>query len=420
MPHSRVVFKVTRARCREPARPELVEGGERFRRAGIRFLTALAFLLAWPHAARAFNDVPYLANLADLDAFVADKFSSLTNEAATCPIGPFNFGLNGGMFTFAPDSDLAALTNSLVPLNVCGVPAYHLAVIEKTQDTSRVWFFEGTNGIVFHTNAVPAFDSEAWVRLAYRHDPPVWLTGTNLARWYADRDRCRLFLTMTLVNSNDWPTLQATLRAAATNTPPPETFSPALPADTNSLSFIGVRPSSAGALDLWLYTPAARPVAVVASTNLTEKRWALLGTFGAVPAFNLWHAAGNGSNAAYNAGFVDVDTDGDGLPNFLEAFVLGSDSNYFDTVGSSLGDYYRLLVFGLDPLSLDSNADGIPDEWAIANGFNPFDSSIGDLDPDGDGLCNRVEYLLGTNPRKPSDLDAANAATLRIATPMLR
>jgi Bacterial TSP3 repeat len=49
---------------------------------------------------------------------------------------------------------------------------------------------------------------------------------------------------------------------------------------------------------------------------------------------------------------------------------------------------------------LDSDCDGMPDEWELAHGFNPFDPSDAMLDTDGDGLTNLEEYAHGTDPRK--------------------
>jgi hypothetical protein len=50
----------------------------------------------------------------------------------------------------------------------------------------------------------------------------------------------------------------------------------------------------------------------------------------------------------------------------------------------------------------DSDGDGLPDDWELANGLNPLSAS-GDNgangDPDHDGFTNLQEFLAGTNPR---------------------
>ena len=49
----------------------------------------------------------------------------------------------------------------------------------------------------------------------------------------------------------------------------------------------------------------------------------------------------------------------------------------------------------------DSDKDGMPDVWEDANGFNKFSAADATQDADGDGVNNRDEYLLGTNPHNP-------------------
>ena len=46
----------------------------------------------------------------------------------------------------------------------------------------------------------------------------------------------------------------------------------------------------------------------------------------------------------------------------------------------------------------DADGDHVPDDWEIANGFDPSNPADGALDPDGDGFTNYQEFVAGTNP----------------------
>ena len=50
------------------------------------------------------------------------------------------------------------------------------------------------------------------------------------------------------------------------------------------------------------------------------------------------------------------------------------------------------------PAPLDSDADGMPDEWEKRYGFDPHDAANTSKDKDNDGYTNIEEYLNGTNP----------------------
>ena len=49
---------------------------------------------------------------------------------------------------------------------------------------------------------------------------------------------------------------------------------------------------------------------------------------------------------------------------------------------------------------VDSDGDGMPDDWEIKNGLNPNDASDAAMDKDNDGYTNLEEYLNGTDPTK--------------------
>lgn len=52
---------------------------------------------------------------------------------------------------------------------------------------------------------------------------------------------------------------------------------------------------------------------------------------------------------------------------------------------------------------VDSDSDGLPDEWEIAHGLNPLTPADATLDSDSDGLSNLAEFLSGTSPTNASD-----------------
>jgi pectate lyase len=80
-----------------------------------------------------------------------------------------------------------------------------------------------------------------------------------------------------------------------------------------------------------------------------------------------------------------------GKPTFANGIVVTVD----DVVG------YPEYKGG--PAALDTDHDGMPDEWEKKYGLNPNDPSDSVLDKDGDGYTNLEEFLNGTDPKQAVD-----------------
>lgn len=88
------------------------------------------------------------------------------------------------------------------------------------------------------------------------------------------------------------------------------------------------------------------------------------------------------------------DTDGDNVANTTDNCPDVSNPSQANNDDDALGD-------ACDP---DDDNDGMPDEYEITYGLNPFDGADAGDDADNDGLTNSQEYDAGTNPRN-SDSD---------------
>ncbi|MDZ4742184.1 MAG: PA14 domain-containing protein, partial [Verrucomicrobiota bacterium] len=80
---------------------------------------------------------------------------------------------------------------------------------------------------------------------------------------------------------------------------------------------------------------------------------------------------------------------------------------YFENTGganvtlswSSPGQVKEIIPTGfLYPVAVDSDGDGMPDTWELANGLNPSSPLDAATDSDGDGVVNFNEYLLSLDP----------------------
>jgi hypothetical protein len=95
-----------------------------------------------------------------------------------------------------------------------------------------------------------------------------------------------------------------------------------------------------------------------------------------------------------------LDSDGDGMPNDWEN--LYSDLNKDVKDGSEDPDQDGLTnlqeyLHSANPTDCDTDHDNMPDGWEVNWGFNPLEND-GDLDADEDGVSNAIEFQDQTNP----------------------
>jgi len=80
---------------------------------------------------------------------------------------------------------------------------------------------------------------------------------------------------------------------------------------------------------------------------------------------------------------------------------------FADADGDGLSDFEETRLAGTDPASADSDRDGLPDGWEVRYGLDPLlgEGRAGAQgDPDGDGAPNLAELRAGTDP---TDADSA-------------
>jgi hypothetical protein len=272
-----------------------------------------------------------------------------------------------GLRTFIP-ANCPALTNTPPDHTAGGVPVWKARTAE-----AGGWFVTDSGGVPVHSNAVPAYDAEAWTRSKYG-PPPRWTAADPdaLAEWYFLRRRDRVAMSVSLAPAERWAEYVAARLAAAAGAPPPGEPAPVPPADTNRVAFARVAAPQASLLPFDVYAPAAFPVDLFTKADLAaEPLWTYAGRVSASAPFTPASLPAPGPRLFLNLARGDADSDGDGIPDGVEALAFGSNPHLADTSGGGLSDWLKIYQLALDPLTRDSDGDGYDDDEEILSGMNP-------------------------------------------------
>ncbi|MFL6513442.1 MAG: hypothetical protein ACJ8M1_00285 [Chthoniobacterales bacterium] len=160
--------------------------------------------------------------------------------------------------------------------------------------------------------------------------------------------------------------------------------------------------SIAGGWSLTISTvPAAPIVATKAATGMMSTTANLNGTINPLGvsssfAFQL----GRDTNYGFAQEIQSAGTGTDAVPVTLNITGLRPGTMYhyrltgLNSAGSTTGADQSFTTAAL----VDTDADGMPNDYENANGFNAADGTDGSEDFDGDGVANLQEYLAGTDP----------------------
>lgn len=112
---------------------------------------------------------------------------------------------------------------------------------------------------------------------------------------------------------------------------------------------------------------------------------------------------------SFNSEYPPLDSDQDGLYDNWETFHGLNPSDPEDAASDPDDDFLTAseeFELGTNPQLADTDGDGISDGAEYAYNLSPLDSSDATLDADGDGISNLAEYLASTDLNDPEDFPA--------------
>lgn len=136
----------------------------------------------------------------------------------------------------------------------------------------------------------------------------------------------------------------------------------------------------------------------------------------------------------------DYDINGNGITDCCETILRFPPYNMnpfdidLDSNNDGLHDWEEVCIYGTNPYFYDTDGDGLPDAWEILHGFDPlnpndalqdwdgdgltnfqefmYDTDPNNWDTDGDGVSDGQEIMQGSNPLDPNDFEPADPADM--------
>lgn len=165
-------------------------------------------------------------------------------------------------------------------------------------------------------------------------------------------------------------------------------------------------PGAAGAQTGVIYVTAidVNDTNLVYTTTLTEPGPYSLGSIPAQREYHLSAYLDDNANGSLDVTW-EAQAEFAGNPIFLGTHLTNANMTLehpdIDTMENGISDYDEVYIHGTNPFDLDTDGDGMPDAWEIEYDLDPLDPSDAHDDLDGDGLTNLQEYLYGTDPTNP-------------------
>lgn len=329
---------------------------------------------------------------------IRDWFDAIGERTPLYPPLPkgLSFYIHEGVEELCPP--FMAIAEKVEPIEVAGVPTWTAYVSERVaEDGTRS--FETLFG-TSRCHQIPVsqfFDPKAWSRKWYGENGvlPRWLANESeeaIQTWYEERGRERFGFSVTFVPAGQLEQYKANLARSEEEERQRQAEQSATEGTPLApLRFTAIAVNH-GEIALSFHNETGHSLGLLAEHSLSQASWSFLGA--------VQHEGSRGcavvalgedkdrETAPHFFRLIDLemDTDGDRLPDLLETYVHKTDPLKADTSGSGMSDWEKIFVHGLDATTADSDGDGLLDGEEVKAGTSPFRA-----DTDGDDLTDLEE-----------------------------